>query len=302
MRCGLRIDVCTYQGLRHGVPTLLRLLDRWHVRATFFSALGPDTSGRAVFRLLRPGFLGKLRRTQAVRTYGLRTVLSGTLLRPRRMADEAGVLRSIAAGGHEMGVHGYDHRRWQDRLGAMTPADVRAEIAQAATVYQAVTGGSPHAFAAPGWQCTEASLQALDEAGFTYASDTRGTAPFLPVVAGRRLRTPQLPTSLPTLDERLGLDGMDEAGFPSFVLEALRGKRWAVLTLHAEMEGRRYHRVAERLLETLRGEGLELVPLTTLAEAFLGDNPIPLPLSGIVARPITGRAGLVAMPEAFPVV
>jgi peptidoglycan/xylan/chitin deacetylase (PgdA/CDA1 family) len=198
-------------------------------------------------------------------------------------------------------MHGYDHRRWQDRLAGMSPADVRGEIAHAAAAYRAVTGRAPHAFGAPGWQCTEASLLAVDEAGFTYASDTRGAAPFLPVVRGRRLRTPQLPTSLPTLDERLGLDGVDEAGFPPLVLRELRGKPWAVLTLHAELEGRRHHRVAERLLETLRGEGLELVPLAVLAEAFLGESPIPLPLSGVVPRPITGRAGLVAMPEAFPV-
>ena len=73
---GLKIDVCTFDGLRVGVPALLSLLDRHGVRATFFVALGPDTTGRAVLRLLRPGFLAKMRRTRAVRTYGLRTILS----------------------------------------------------------------------------------------------------------------------------------------------------------------------------------------------------------------------------------
>ncbi len=162
MRLGLRIDVCTYQGLRRGVPTLLRLLDRRQLRASFFAALGPDTSGRAIFHLLRPGFLGKLRRTRAVRSYGLRTVLSGTLLRARRMAGEAGLLQAVLAGGHELALHGYDHRRWQDRLCDMAPAAVRAELALARSVYQEVTGAAPRAFGAPGWQCSEASLLAVE--------------------------------------------------------------------------------------------------------------------------------------------
>jgi peptidoglycan/xylan/chitin deacetylase (PgdA/CDA1 family) len=301
MRLGLRIDVCTFQGLVRGVPALLRLLDRRHVRASFFAALGPDTSGRAILQVLRPGFLDKLRRTRAVRTYGLRTVLSGTLLPPRRMAQQAALLQTVSGAGHELALHGYDHRRWQDHLGQMPPGAVRAEIARGVRAYQEVIGEPPRAFGAPGWQCSPASLLALDDAGFVYASDTRGVAPFLPVVGQRRLGTPQLPTSLPTLDERLGLDGVDETGFPGLILAELQERPWAVLTLHAEMEGGRYLAVAERLLEMLHVEGVAAVPLASLAEAFLGDRAIPLPLSGVVARPIRGRAGLVAMPEAFPV-
>ena len=116
---GLKIDVCTYEGLRVGVPNLLRLLDRHGVRASFFVALGPDTSGRAIVRAFRPGFLAKMRRTSAIRTYGLRTILSGTLLPPRHMARLAPTLRAVIAAGHELAIHGYDHRRWQDRLHRM---------------------------------------------------------------------------------------------------------------------------------------------------------------------------------------
>lgn len=301
MRLGLRIDVCTYEGLRRGVPPLLRLLERLQAQATFFAALGPDTSGRAIFQLFRPGFLAKLRRTRAVRTYGLRTVLAGTLLPARHMGDQREALRAILSAGHELAAHGYDHRRWQDRLQQMSQAEVDAEIARAGAAYREAVGAVPQAFGAPGWQCSDASLLGVDQAGFRYASDTRGRAPFVPVVAGRRLRTLQLPTSLPTLDERLGLPGVDEETFPRLVQDELRGQTWPVLTLHAEMEGGRYLGVAERLLESLRREGRQLVPLGVLADAFLGPAAMPLPLSAVVARPIPGRAGTVAMPEAFPV-
>ncbi|HZD05903.1 MAG TPA: polysaccharide deacetylase family protein, partial [Longimicrobiales bacterium] len=172
---GLKVDVCTYEGLRVGVPNLLRLLRSHGVMASFFVAMGPDTSGRAIFQALRPGFLAKMRRTRAVRTYGLRTLLSGTLLPPRHPGRNlAPILREVIAAGHELAVHGYDHRRWQDRLDRMDEREVRGEIRRAMAVCQEVAGAAPRGFGAPGWQVTPASLRAVDEAGFAYASDTRG--------------------------------------------------------------------------------------------------------------------------------
>ena len=75
-------------GARQGVPRLTRMLDeREGVTATFFIAMGPDNSGRAILRVFKnPGFLTKMRRTRAVSMYGLRTVLSGTLLPARPIA------------------------------------------------------------------------------------------------------------------------------------------------------------------------------------------------------------------------
>ncbi|MBI2114810.1 MAG: polysaccharide deacetylase family protein [candidate division NC10 bacterium] len=130
MILGLKVDVCTYDGLRVGVPNLLRLFDRHGVRASFFVAVGPDTTGRAIVRALRPGFLAKMRRTSALRTYGLRTILSGTLLPSRHMGRRlAPLLRQVVAAGHELAIHGYDHRRWQDRVHGMEDRAVREEHA-----------------------------------------------------------------------------------------------------------------------------------------------------------------------------
>jgi peptidoglycan/xylan/chitin deacetylase (PgdA/CDA1 family) len=299
---GLKIDVCTFDGLRIGVPNLLRLLDRRGVQATFFVALGPDTTGRAVLRILQPGFLAKARRTRAVRTYGLRTILSGTLLPPRHAGRRlTPLLRRVAAAGHELAVHGYDHRRWQDRVHRMDDGAVRKEIGRAVTVYQEVTGRLPRGFGAPGWQVSVASLRALDEMGFAYASDTRGTRPFLPRVAGRALRTLQVPTTCPTLDEVLGLDGLDGDGYIALVCRQLRGEVRGVLTLHAEIEGIGYQAVADRLIAALHAEGTRYLPLEVLAEQVRAEEEQRLPVVEVVPRPIRGRAGAVAMPRGLEV-
>ncbi len=298
---GLKIDVCTYEGLRVGVPNLLRLLDRHGVRGSFFVALGPDTSGRAIVRALRPGFLAKMRRTSAVRTYGLRTILSGTLLPPRQMSRLAPTLREVVAAGHELAIHGYDHRRWQDRLQRMTKKAVRQEIGRAVAVYGEVADRAPRGFGAPGWQVSAASLEVLDEMGFAYASDTRGLQPFFPRVAGRNLQTLQLPTTFPTLDEVLGPDDPDGQGFVSRVRQEIHGRMWNILTIHAELEGVGFQGVADRLLSMLRGDGSRCLPVEVLAEEVRAQGGERIPVTEVVARPVRGRAGTVAMPAGLEI-
>ena len=92
----LKIDVDTLRGTREGVPRLLDLLDRHGVRATFLFSLGPDHTGRAIRRVFRKGFVGKVQRTSVVRHYGVRTLLYGTALPGPDIGRRAA---SIGAGG-----------------------------------------------------------------------------------------------------------------------------------------------------------------------------------------------------------
>jgi len=296
MILGLRIDVCTYEGLRTGVPNLLPLLARFGARASFFAALGPDRSGRAVFQMLQPGFLAKMRRTQAVRTYGWRTILSGTLLPARHPTDLADVLWAIPVAGHELAMHGYDHRRWQDRLRWMREPEVRGEMMRASRAYEHVMGCRPHGSAAPGWRCNPSSLHLLDEFGLAYASDTRGRHPFYPSLSGAQLHTLQLPTTLPTLDEVVSLQGIDGEGFLALIDRGLERDPWPVLTLHAEVEGRRFLWVAEKLLAHCAARGVRCLPLAELAKAVRDAGEDRIPEAEVADRPVRGRAGRVAVP------
>ncbi len=63
------------------MPALLQVLEDQAVKASFFLALGPDNSGRAIFRVFRQrGFLEKMWRTRAPAIYGFKTMCYGTLL------------------------------------------------------------------------------------------------------------------------------------------------------------------------------------------------------------------------------
>src|SRR4030042_7073231 len=117
-RLAIKVDVDTLEGFRQGVPALLDILADQGVRASFFLALGPDNSGRALLRVFRQeGFLEKMWRTRAPALYGLRTMCYGTVLPAPLIGAAAPELpRRIAAAGHEVGLPGYDHVRWHDHL------------------------------------------------------------------------------------------------------------------------------------------------------------------------------------------
>ena len=75
--------------------------------------------------------------------YGPRTVLSGTLLpsRPIALAFPE-VMRDLKRSGFEVGVHGYDHVRWQDQLDRIGDDGIRNELADAFEAYRAIFGSS----------------------------------------------------------------------------------------------------------------------------------------------------------------
>ncbi|HVO28140.1 MAG TPA: polysaccharide deacetylase family protein [Candidatus Margulisiibacteriota bacterium] len=288
----VKVDVCTHAGMRDGVPALMRLFDDLGIRASFFVSLGPDHSGRAIRRIFRPGFLGKMLRTNAVGTYGWRTLLYGTLLPGPQIARSfPETLRALVRDGHEVGMHGYDHVYWQDQLPKLTAAAVGAELARARATFAEILDAPPHAFGAPGWQCTPVSFACEDAAGLTYHSDTRGTAPFIPEMNGQRFRTPDIPTTLPTLDEAYGREGTSAAELTSFYIRELQ-PGLNVYTAHAEMEGVRQLPLLRDFLSALHGQATHLRLIDVAAR--LGTVPV----ARVVPGPIAGRAGTVAWQEA----
>lgn len=297
VRVGLKIDVDTRRGLDEGVPRLLGILTRAGVAASFYVTMGPDRSGRAILRVFRqPGFLTKMRRSGALRMYGLRTALSGTLLPARPVGSGLPQrLREIEEAGFEAGIHGWDHVAWHDRLDRFSPARVADHLRRARDAFEQATGHPPAATAAPGWHATAESLACQDRMGFEYASDTRGLEPFVPVTAAGPARTIQLPTTLPTLDEMLGRDDLP-AGNPVTVWEEEIAKAppgsVQVITMHAEIEGMAHAALFESALTRLRAAGpVRFERLDAIARSLdRGELPRRPVLRGV----LPGRAGRVS--------
>ena len=210
-RIGLKVDVDTLRGTREGVPRLAALFKKHGVEATFYFSVGPDHTGRAMRRVFRRGFAQKVARTSVLKHYGLKTLMYGVLLPGPDIGHHAqAVMRTVHEAGFEVGLHTYDHVRWQDSVAGADAAWTRREFERGMHAFERVFGFLPQSHAAAGWQINAHVLELEREYGLRYASDTRGGAAFSPLLADGPSTCPQIPTTLPTFDELLGRDGVAE--------------------------------------------------------------------------------------------
>ncbi len=288
----LKIDVDTWRGTREGVPRLVEALKKYGAQATFFFSLGPDHTGRAVWRVFRPGFLGKVSRTSVLQHYGFKTLLYGTLLPgPDIGRTCADIMRATRDAGFEVGIHCYDHIRWQDHVAGKGAEWTRREMQRAVDRFTEIFGEPPKAHAAAGWQMNRNALRFTQRLGFDYSSDTRGAYPFIPTWDAEIIACPQLPTTLPTLDELIGCNGVTAENVAQHLLEITERAPATghVYTLHAELEGGKLLPVFEQLLSGWMGQGYELVSM----QQYLSSQTDTLPRHEVAMRGVDGRSGKV---------
>ena len=295
MKLALKIDVDTYRGTKQGVPRVVELLKKHGAGATFLFSLGPDHTGRAVKRVFRRGFIGKVSRTSVLSHYGLVTLLYGTLLPGPDIGRRcAAIMRSVRDAGFEVGVHAWDHVKWQDGVDAAGPAWTERQMSLARARFEEIFGEPARAHGAAGWQMNLHALRLTQRLGFDYCSDTRGTCPFIPVWNAEIVACPQLPTTLPTLDELIGSGGLSKMNVAAHLLELTRKTPSTdhVYTLHAELEGGKLAPVLDELLTGWKSQGYDLVSMRQLAESL---DLKSLPRHEIAIGAIDGRAGTLAL-------
>ncbi len=290
---GLEVHVDTFEGMRRGVPRLLDLFSNFHVRASFFVPMGKDHTGWTVKRVFtRPGFVSKAKRAGVLETYGLKTLMRGLLLPGAEIAlRNRALLQRITSEGHELGIHGLDHVYWHDHIKRMDREATERTLATATEVYEKLLGKKPVSFAAPGWMINAHALAFFEEQGFAYASDTRGRSPFYPRMAGRVFKTPQIPSTLPTLDEMVGLEGDDETSLADFFARSLTDGL-NVLSVHTELEGNRWTGFLASFIKQSIERGWRYERLVDIAGSL---RPAGLPVCECLYGNVRGRAGEVTL-------
>jgi len=291
----LKIDVDTYRGTRVGVPRLVEILKQHEAGATFLFSLGPDHTGRAITRVFRKGFMNKVSRTSVREHYGLKTLMYGTLLPGPDIGRAcAAIMRQVRDDGFEVGIHCWDHVKWQDKVASAGAAWTEEQMRLSLDRFEEIFDESARAHGAAGWQTNVHALRLTQRLGFDYSSDARGHCPFVPVIRAEIAACPQLPTTLPTLDELLGRDGIDAGNVAGHILELTAEPPAAghVYTLHAELEGGKLSGVFEELLTGWKAQGYTLCALRDLYQTLDMEQ---LPRHEIGMGEVPGRSGQLAV-------
>jgi undecaprenyl phosphate-alpha-L-ara4FN deformylase len=291
---GIKIDVDTERGTRIGVPQLQAILKEFSVPATFLFSLGPDNTGRAIKRIFRPGFFQKVQRTSVISTYGWRTLGNGVFWPgPHIGKRHEKIMREVEADGHEVGIHTYDHTRWQDDIHKMSAAEVETEFNKATTEFARVFGFPAQSAGAAGWQANANTLQAYDNHHLLYGSDTRGAYPFFPRVGEKKFATLQIPTTLPTLDELLGRPEFPYETLAARYVQWLRLEQPNIFTIHAELEGMRHLEWFREILSFFKQAGCHFSTLADIAKETLLERSL-VPVCELIQGEVPGRSGLLA--------
>jgi len=106
----------------------------------------------------------------------------------------------------------------------------------------------------------------------------------------------EIPTTLPTLDELWGLNGLTAAGFFELIASRLSPEQPQVLTVHAELEGGPALREFSRFLERACRQGVDFFPLEDWAAELL-QCPEGIPVAAVRQGRLPGRAGTVSCQE-----
>ena len=156
---------------------------------------------------------------------------------------------------------------------------------------------------AAGWQMSRHALRLTTELGFLYCSDGRAqlpaATPHFPVFQAEIIDCPQIPTTLPTLDELVGLDGCTEANVherllamtaaaPPRITAAQEPMCVHVFTLHAELEGLKLGDTLARLLNGWREQGYQLISLGQMCDTL---DLAKLPRHEMIRGEVSGRSG-----------
>jgi undecaprenyl phosphate-alpha-L-ara4FN deformylase len=298
----LKIDVDTYRGTLEGVPNLVRMLTRHAAGATFLFSLGPDHTGWAMRRALRPGFFQKVSRTSVLEHYGFKTLMYGVLLPgPDIGVKGASEMRATRDAGFECGIHTWDHVLWQDNVRSRDAGWTDAMMKKSEQRYAQVFGEAPHTFGAAGWQMNVHAFARHDAQGYAYASDGRAVLldngalrdPQAGPYRFKGMRHIQMPTTLPTLDELLGreVDGA-ELTLDNIAAHLLKltseNRRDHVYTLHAELEGQKLAPIFEQLLSGWKAQGYQLA---SMADYYEKIKHAPLPEYPVQWGELPGRSG-----------
>lgn len=253
----LKIDVRSSIGMQTGLPAILHLLDSLGIHATIALSHGPERSCERFKdrkNMRRSGF-------PFTERFGWAAMFKGRLLPAGRIKipDQA-MLASWADKNHELVAGSYAPLQWQTRCKS---ADVQVTSQQFKACFLPFEGRTPtavNAISCAGGAANRAFLRLEQRHGLLYGSDTFGKTPFWPVWYGEIIRCPQLPVTLPTLEQLVAEGNASHQEIAGRLVQQILDapEKGQLMLIQADYDGLRFLPLLEILLKQLQASGIEL--------------------------------------------
>ena len=253
----LRVDIDFSFGLRKGIPHILDICDKYAIKCTYFSVMGPDTVSFHARRFIRKGYIKRIVAMNPIKMlfgFGPLFFIRGKLSSISYVGKQyPNILHEIVNRGHELGLHGYDHAKWADKWQGMDMEEVRTEYDKTNYEYKKIFGNECNLWGAPNWRTTEYLYQYLKERKCIYTSNLRGIGPFFPRYGTNKYTVMELPISLPALNE-LRQVGISKRKISKIMTQCLNPNynHWVI---HGYYEGILERKLFENTLKALLDAG-----------------------------------------------
>lgn len=271
----LRADIDSLKGLTVGSKNLLRLLEKNELKASFYSVMGweGDIVNVLKHRILRKKKIALPGKEKLVGLKPDYAELLRMLFKPKAFYLHKKELKTIRDEGHELGVHGFIHVKWNH----LTGRELRNEFTSMTQAFEKVFNERPGGLSTPLEFNTRKVIELTEEFGFKCRSYV-GEKIFQPMVNGKKARHVMVPVTInksksfqPIIEYYLskGLGKEKTANkITELIEEKVDEKRLASFYIHPEFEAIHALPVLEKVLNNVKELGLRSMTFEEVAEKY----------------------------------
>jgi len=289
----VRVDIDSFKCLKYGVPNLLGLFDRYDIKASFYCVMGWEGDifsiiKHKLFRKIHPRYQSRfLHSREGKSTLNIRQLnsLYGTpeivrmLLFPKKFTRQKAILEDIVLRGHDLGVHGFVHARWNN----LTVPELDTEFNRMITSYEAIFDKRPEGFCSPLALENDEVDFLLSKYGLNYISSlTSNNINFVKLKNHMDLKIVSVPVTIKMTDMYIPpIEYFIRQGYSSnqaavktnsMIDEAISIKNLASFFLHPRNEGISFADSLDRVLNHVLIKGYTVKTNQQIAEDYRNSN------------------------------
>jgi len=249
----LRVDLESQKGISKGSPKLLKLLDEFGFKVSFYVTMGGEPN---IFEILE--YRGKLKSAgeRKIKIWTLREKIRMVLSPIDFVTKNKNILKNALEKGHEIGIHGWKHRTWSRGLEKL---NIEKQINDSIKKYTKLFKKKPYSFTAPTFRTNEKVISILDRNGIKVISDYPGEKPFkirgtnvinVPITIKGKNNTPII--------EYLVSQGMNDEEILDYLKKHISEKDYSVLYIHGLFECIQKTDLLRKLFSYLKEEKIKV--------------------------------------------